>query len=308
MLINNSFPPILLLLLLSVFFFKIIKGQNNVNNVGYYGETNFKLKTLKDEFKVQLLNTFNDTNCPVYSSGPRIIYAEDSNSNPTGEIQFCDVNFACNGDKCIYYKSPYNTYYIKDGKQYGIPYKKEDNDNSNNNKKFFIHSCTMQNEFCFSEGGCIGDDECFSRNCKQGRCVVNKDKSIYLCRIKRKLTDELYVECKLNVNEFCIKNDKCYTNKCNPNYQLCYDENADYKIKFQKFFYVFIGIILIFALSCVLYLYNFKEKLFSHFETQTEASIDMNEINNSNSPPGRTCFSSRIIKFIIIYFRCKFYS
>jgi len=284
MLINNSNFQVLLLLL-SVFFFKVIKSQNELGY--YYGETNFKIKDIKD-LKITILSNTSDNstdiNCPEYSSGPRVIYTKESDTNPTGEIKFCDVSFACNENKCVYYKSPYNTYMIKDGKQYGIPYKKE---GDANNKKLFIHACSLQNELCFTDTGCQKDGDCFSNNCKQGRCIVDKDKAISLCRIKRNVTDELHLDCKLNVNEFCMKSDKCYTNKCNNNYQICFDENANYKIKFQKLFYVFIGLILLFALSCILYIYSFRDKLFSHFDSQTDSSIIMNETSNSNNRNSR---------------------
>ncbi|ORX78223.1 hypothetical protein BCR32DRAFT_270204 [Anaeromyces robustus] len=280
MLIINSHSPILLLLL-SVFFFKVIKSQNEKY---FYGETNYNLKNI-ESLQVTIFNTTDNNStseCPKYSIGPRVIYTKQSDTNPTGEIRFCDVSFACNSEKCVYYKSPYNTYKIENGIQYGLPYIKEDNPNIK--KKLYIHACSLQNESCYSKDKCTKDDDCFSRNCKKGRCIVNKDKSISLCRIKRNVTDDLYIKCALNVNEFCnYKNDKCYTNKCNTNYQFCYDENAKYDMKYQKLFFIFMGIILLLALSCIIYLYNFRDKLFSNFESQTDSSIVMNETNNNNS-------------------------
>ncbi|OUM62351.1 hypothetical protein PIROE2DRAFT_61969 [Piromyces sp. E2] len=193
------------------------------------------------------------------------------------------MSFACNIDRCIYYKSEYAPYVIYDRIQYGKRFTNE----KDPTKTLFIHSCVMGDENCLFEK-CTSNSECFSNNCLDGRCLVNNEQPRYICQVKRKL-DNFTIGCALNINEKCQENKECISGYCNQYRRICFDNDAKYQAGFvTNYFFIIMGIVMLILLTFILYLYTVKDKLLNRVRENHESflSASSTSAGGANNSPG----------------------
>jgi len=275
-----------IILLLSLLFnLKIIYCQE-ADDKFYFGETNFTISYLTKKFEVPILKG-NNTECPFYSSGPREIYRKhylndiSLYSNISSVVTICDFSFACHKDKCIYYKSPYTTFIIKNNTQHSLQFSKEDNEN----EKLIIHSCLKKDEYCNSSKNdikCKENSDCFSNICDNGRCVVNSEYPLKLCRVKYDAEEEFSIGCGLDINEPCKIHTECDTEYCSSYTKICFNGNITYRFSpLSQYFFVLLGFIMLILLSLVLYLYYIRDKftnIFFHRNNYQNSALNRSNI------------------------------
>jgi len=256
---------ILLFLLIQFSYIKKIISEEAKEEF-YYGDTEFTISYLTNKYKVEILYD-NSTSCPEYSSGPRDIYRISHKNNVINAnnsvITICDVSFACHNDRCIYYKSPYTTYYIKNNTQHSIVFSKEDN----KNEKLIIHSCLRKDEYCNanpSDAKCKKNSDCFSNICKDERCVIDSANPMKLCRVRYNEEEDFSIGCALDINEYCRDNQSCDSEYCSSYTRMCFNSNLAYHFSpANQYLFIFMGFIMLIMLTLVLYLYYIRDKLIS---------------------------------------------
>jgi len=303
---NNSYISIFLLILL-LLKIKIINGQAPDDKF-YFGETNFTISYLTKNFKVPILKD-NSTDCPFFSSGPREIYRKDYidgislSSNISRVITICDVSFACHEDRCIYYKSPYTTFIIKNNTQHSLQFSKEGNEN----EKLIIHSCLKKDEYCNANNNdvkCKSNSDCFSNICDKGRCIINAEKPLKLCRITYDTEEDFSIGCGLDINEPCKESNTCDTQYCSSYTRICFNNKITYRFSpVSQYFFIFLGFVMLILLSLVLYLYYIRDKLVSHnLRHHNNDQTMANNSRNGNSSSSTDSDSDSDVIFNNIYY------
>ena len=175
-------------------------------------------------------------------------------------MTICDVSFACHRDKCIYYKSPFTTFFINNNTQHSIRFRKE----NNLNKSLIIHSCLKKDEFCNSSPNdvkCTSNSQCFSNLCDKGRCVINGDYPLKLCRVAYDGDENFSMGCGLDINESCSDHQDCDTQYCSSYARICFNSKLTYRFSpMYQYIIISIGFLVLLMLSVILYLYYINDK------------------------------------------------